>query len=160
MMMNKIQDFLAKVDFWYAKKFIRLDKEYTFHVDISNPTAVSVKILRRYPDVIVQYDNIRIDDDSQCLFDVNVISNPNNIDVESSRFYKFTSYVFRSILIGAINAIKNSGEYNENRNAHLVKSDSERSIHEEVVAVSEERVSNRKPRKKAVRGNKTIHPEV
>ena len=157
MMMNKIQDFLAKVDFWYAKKFIRLDKEYTFHVDISNPTAVSVKILRRYPDVIVQYDNIRIDDDGQCLFDVNVVSNPNNIDVESSRFYKFTSYVFRSILIGAI---KNSGEYNENRNAHLVKSDSERSIHEEVVAVSEERVSNRKPRKKAVRGNKTIHPEV
>ena len=157
MMMNKIQDFLAKVDFWYAEKFVRLDKEYTFHVDISNPSAVSIKLLRRYPGVIVQYDNIKIDDDGQCLFDVNVVANPNNLDVTSSRFHKFTSYVFRSILIGSI---KNSGEPHENRDTDSLQSGKKRNVHEEGATVHEERVPNRKPRKKAVRGNKTVHSEV
>jgi len=156
-MMSKIQDFLAKVDFWYASKFVRLDKEYTFHVDVANPSAVSIELLRRYPGVIIQYDNIKVGEDGLCSFDINVISNPKNLDVQPSRFYKFTSYVFRSILIGSI---KKSGEPHENRDVDSLQSGKERNVHEEGTAVHEERVSNRKPRKKAVRGNKTIRSEV
>ena len=64
----------------------------------------------------------------------------------------------RNILLSAIeNSI---GDKNENRELDLVEPDSERDIHEEISAVLEERVSDRKPRKKTVRRNKGIRSQV
>ena len=34
MVMNKIQDLIAKYEFWYARKFIKVDKHYTFFFDL------------------------------------------------------------------------------------------------------------------------------
>ena len=158
-MMNKIQDLIAKYEFWYARKFIKLDKHYTFFLDLNGPPgSFVVKFLKKYDGVIVEFANVKVGDDGQMTFDYDIISNVNNCDVKSKSFIRFTSNVMRNILYGAIeNHVKGS---NENRELDFVESDPERDFHEESVAVPKERISNRKPRKKIVRGNKRIRSKV
>ena len=148
-MMSKIQDLIAKYEFWYAKNFVKVEKHYTFFVDLNgDPGSFAVKFLKKYDGVIVEFNNVKIGGDGQLTFDYDVISNVNNCNTKSKRFAWFTSNVMRSIIYGAMQTAMK--EENENRKSDFVESDSERSIHEEVVAVSEERVSNRKSRKKTV----------
>ena len=158
-MMSKIQDLIAKYEFWYAKKFIKLDKHYTFFLDLNGaPGSFAVKFLGKYDGVIVEFNNVRITENNQLTFDYDIISNVNNVNTKSKSFARFTSHVMRNMIYGSIqNHLK---EENENRNTDLVESDSERSVHEEVIAVPEERVSNRKPRKKTIRANQRVHSEV
>jgi hypothetical protein len=156
--MNNLRDLKARFDFWYVKNFFKLDKQYTFMVDIAQPNAIAVRLLKKYDGVIVEYSNIEMSDDAQMSFDFNVIANPNLCNVESKAFKKFTGDVMRSILLIAFEDAKKVND--ENRNSDLVKFDAQRNVYEESVAVSEERVSNRKPRKKAVRRNQKVHPTV
>ena len=152
------ENLFAKLQFWRAKK-LEVGKDYDFFLDISNKEALSIKILKKYPGVIVEFNNIHMSSDTHITFDQSIIANPNLCDTESKRFNNFTTAVFRSIINSALkNALKEP--INENRDAHSVKSDAERIIHEEVVTVSEERVPDRKPRKKTVRRNKAVHSEV
>ena len=158
-MTSKIQNFIAKFEFWYARKFIKLDKHYTFFVDLNGePGSFAIKYLKKYEGVIVEFNNVKLDDSGQMTFDYDVISNVNNCDVKSKTFQRFTSNVMRNIIHGAVeNFMK---EDNESGKLDLVELDSERDVHEEGAAVPEERVSNRKPRKKTVRRNKSIHSQV
>jgi hypothetical protein len=159
MMKNKIADLLASFEFWYAKKFIKLDKHYTFFFDLNGESdTFAVKYLKKYKGVIVEFANVKVGEGGLLTFDYDIISNVNNCNVKSKSFDRFTSNVMRSILHGAIETGVRTE--NENRKSDLVESDSERSIYEEVVTVSEERVPNRKPRKKTVRRNKAVHSEV
>ena len=158
-MMNKIQDLIAKYEFWYARKFIKLDKHYTFFLDLNGPPgSFAIKFLKKYDGVIVEFANVKVGDGGLMTFDYDVISNVNNCNVKSRSFERFTQHVMRSILYGAVENHKK--EPNENRELDFVESDSERGIHEEVSTVSEKRVSDRKPRKKTVRRNKGIHSQV
>ena len=159
MVMSKIQDLIAKYEFWYAKKFVKLDEDYTFFLDLNGESgSFAIKFLKKYDGVIVEYANVTVGEHGLMTFDYDIISNVNNCDVKSRGFERFTQNVMRSILYGAIqNDVR---EKNENRNTDLVESDAERSLHEEVTAVSEERVSDRKPRKKGIRGNKGIHSKI
>lgn len=159
MVMSKLQNLIAKFEFWYARKFIKLDKHYTFFLDLNgDPGSFAIKYLKKYDGVIVEFNNVKVGDDGQLTFDYDIISNLNNCDVKSNSFARFTSNVMRNMLYSAIeNHMKES---NENRELDLVESDSERGIHEEVTPVLEEGVSNRKPRKKTIRANKGIHPKV
>jgi hypothetical protein len=159
MMKNKILDLIAKFEFWYAVKRIKLDEHYTFFFDLAGePGTFAVKLLRKYDGVIVEYSNIRVDKDNQLNFDVDVVSNVNNCDTKSKAFNRFTSNIMRSIIHNSIETAERGK--NENGNTDLVESDSERTIHEEVSAVSEKRVPERKPRKKTVRRNKAVHSQV
>ena len=151
------KNLLAKIQFWRAKN-LKLGKDYDFFLDLSNHEALAIKILKKYPGVIIEYTNIQMSTDTEMSYDLTVIANPNLHDTDSKKFQDFTMRIFRSILLGSIEHIEK--DKNENRNTDTVESDSERSIHEEVVAVSEERVSDRKPRKKTVRRNKTVRSEV
>ena len=55
MMKNKILDLIAKFEFWYAVKRIKLDKHYTFFFDLAGePGTFAVKLLRKYDGVIVE----------------------------------------------------------------------------------------------------------
>ncbi len=158
-MMNKIQDLIAKYEFWYARKFIKLDKHYTFFLDLNGPPgSFAIKFLKKYDGVIVEFANVKVGDDGQMTFDYDVISNVNNCNVKSKSFERFTQHVMRSILYGAIENYKK--EPNENRELDLVELDSERDIYEEGVAVPEERVSDRKSRKKTIRGNQRVRSKV
>lgn len=130
----------AKYEFWCARQ-LKLGKHYDFFFDLSNPQAIAVKILKKYPGVIVEYSEIHMSTDQDMSFDFNVIANPNLCNTESNRFKRFTSAIFRNIILRSVadwsveNAVK---EENENRNANSLKSNSQRSVHEEDAPVSEE----------------------
>ena len=152
-------DLIAKAEFWYVKKFFKVDKQYTFFVDLNGPPgSFAVKFLGKYDGVIVEFTDVKVTDEGLMNFDYDIISNVNNVDTKSKSFQRFTSNVMRSILLSAIdNAMK---EGNENRNTDLVESDAERVFHEEDLAISEERVPDRKSRKKSIRGNKAVRSKV
>ena len=147
MLKNKIQDWIAKAEFWYVRKWIKYDVHYTYFLNLENPEAFSIKILKKYPDTIIEFNDIRMGDDGLMNFDMSVIANPQLHDTESKCFKKFTSDVMRSMIM---NSIENYGKYNENRNADSIEFDSERTVLEESPPVPKKRVSKRKPRKEAV----------
>ena len=154
-----LEQLIAKLEFWYVKKFYKVDKQYTFFVDLNGPPgSFAIKFLGKYEGVIVEFTDVKVGDDGLMTFDYDVISNVNNANTKSKSFQRFTSNVMRSILLGAIENTMKEG--NENRNIDLVESDAERVLHEEDVAVSEERIPDRKSRKKSIRGNKGVHPKV
>jgi hypothetical protein len=157
--MAMLENLIAKLEFWYVKKFFKIDKQYTFFVDLNGPPgSFAVKLLGKYEGVIVEFTDVKVGDDNLMTFDYDIISNVNNKNVKSKSFQRFTSNVMRSILMSAIdNAVK---EDNENRNTDLVQSDEERSLYEEDASILEERVPDRKPRKKTIRGNKRVHSKV
>ena len=150
-------ELLAKLQFWKAKNFVVLDEHYEFMLDLSNKDEISVRILKKFPGVIVEYSKIHMTTDNQMAYDIDVIANPNLCNTETKRFQDFTAAIFRSILVGSLEHAK---ENDENRNTDTFEFDSERSLHEEIPPVPKERVSNRKPRKKTVRRSKKLHSEV
>lgn len=158
-MKSKIQNLIAKFEFWYAKKFIKLDKHYTFFFDLNGePGSFAIKYLKKYDGVIVEFSNVTVSDEGLLNFDFDVISNVNNCNIKSKGFERFTQNVMRSMIY---NAVKNlEKDLNENGKLDLVELDSERNIHEEGFTVSEERVSDRKPRKKTIRANKGVRSKV
>ena len=152
-----LEDMIANLRFWYSKKTIKVNVHYEFMLDMSNTDAMTIRILKKFPNVIAEYSNIHMSSDTQMTYDFNVITNPNLCNVESERFKNFTSDIFRNIIYSSVEFAK---EQNENRNTDSLQSDSERAIHEEVSTVFEERIPERKPRKKTVRRNKKVHSEV
>jgi len=158
-MKDKVQDLIAKIEFWYVKKFLKVDKHYTFFLDIAGESgSFAIKYLKKYNGVIVEFNNVKVGDGGLLTFDYDIISNVNNCNVKTKKFDRFTTNVMRSILLGAIeNAIR---EPNEDRKSDLVESDSKRTVYEKDASISQKRVPQRKPRKKAVRGNKTVHSKV
>ena len=140
-------ELLAKIQFWRAKN-LKLGEDYDFFLDLSNHEALAIKILKKYPGVIIEYTNIHMSTDTNMSYDLTVIANPNLHDTDSKKFQDFTMKIFRSILLGSIEHIEK--DKNENRNTDTVESGTERALHEEVAPIPEKRVSNRKSRKKTV----------
>jgi hypothetical protein len=150
------EEFKAKATFWYVRRYFKLNKQYTFMFDVAKPDCVAIKLMGKYDGVIVEFGNIKINDDGLLNFDFDVIANPNLKDTKSKKFLNFTSNVMRSIIINSIESAEKL--QNEDRKIDTVESDDERELHEESSSLSERRVSKRKPRKKVIRGNKTVHP--
>ena len=151
-----LADRLAKFEFWRARR-IKLDEHYTFFLNEADHNSIAIKILKKFPGVIVEFSNIRVGEGSMMHFDFNVIANPNLCNVESDKFKRFTSDIFRGIIIASIESAKG---LHENGKSDLVESSEERELHEEVTTILEERVPERKPRKKAVRRNKAVRSKV
>jgi len=147
MLKSKIQDLYAKFQFWYVRKWIKYDVHYTYFLNLENPEAFSIKLLKKYPDTIIEFNDIRVGNDGLMNFDMSVIANPRLHDTESRRFKKFTSDVMRSMIM---NSIENYGKYNEDRNTDSIEFDSERTVLEESPPVPKKRVSKRKPRKETL----------
>ena len=153
-----MRDLLARLQFWYVKNRFKHGREYEFYLDLNDVEAYAVKLLRKYPDTIIEFKNVKYDEYGALSFDVVIVANPKLHNTESKGFKNFTSNVMRSIILSALdNFERNIDDYRATDSNQL---DQERVIHEESIAVSEERVSKRKPRKKAVRRNKKLHPEV
>ena len=139
---------LAKYEFWRAMR-LRSDKDWEFMLDISNPEAFSIRILKkRWKSVIVEYSGLHMSDDMQMSFDMNVIANPNLKNTDSKAFKKFTTDIIRSIIVASVERAKEV--VNENGTVDFVEPLEERIVHEEDDSVPEERVSKRKPRKKTL----------
>lgn len=141
-MKSMMNDFIAKLEFRRASR-IKLDKDYQFMLDISNPTAFSVRVLKKkFEGVIIEYTNIEFGDDGQFHFDANVIANPNLKNVESKAFRTFTSDIMRGIITESVRHAEKI--INENGTLDSVESIEERAVYAEDDSVSEERVSKRK----------------
>lgn len=149
MKMPNVQDLRSKLEFWWAKKTIKLNKHYTFMYDVANDGGIAVKLLKKYPGVIIEFSDLIIAENQLMNFNISIIANPNLCDVESRRFHAYTARVFRSVLHDAImNYAKEI--LNESGSVDPVESNSEREIYEEVAPVPKKRVSKRKPRKESV----------
>ena len=158
--MSKFANLKARLEFWYVRNFCKLDKHWTFFLDIGQDSnkSFAVKILKKYPDTIVEFSYINMKDDGELGFDFNVIANPRLHDTESKGFKRFTANIMRSMILLSVETAEKV--IDENGNSDLVQSDAQRTIHEESIAVSEERVPERKPRKKVVRRNKKVYSSV
>lgn len=152
------EDLLAKYQFWRAKK-LEVGKDYDFCFDLSNKDAIAIKLLKKYPGVIIEFTDIHMSTDTNMSYDMTVIANPNLHNTDSRKFKEFTSDIFRSIINKSVE-YANKELLNENRELDSVEPNAERVFHEEVITVSEERVPERKPRKKTVRKNKAVYSEV
>lgn len=152
-------ELIAKFQFWKSKKFVKLHKDYEFFLDLSNHQAIAIKILKKYPGVIFEITNIHMSTDTQMSYDQSIIANPNLCDVESKKFKDFTTAIFRSIILDSVEAAKKDS-FNETRDLDFVEFNAERVFHEEDLTLSEERVPDRKPRKKSIRRNKRVRSKV
>lgn len=157
-MLNKI----ASIQFWWVDRTVKLDRDYKYLLEDSDIDAggFRVELLKKpYQGIIVEYRNIKIEEDKYgtglLLVDTNVVANPNNLNLKTKAFNKLVTNIVRLILIHSMKAIAN-----EHRDVDFVEFDEERGVREEDPAVSEGRVSKRKPRKKAVRRNSKSHPKV
>lgn len=160
-MNNFLAELKAKYDFWYVKKFFKLDKQYTFFMDLNNPQNLAIKLLGKYDGVIVEFSNIQVSEQSDAMisFDTDIIANPNLYDTNSTRFKNYTANVMRSMILTSVEYAEKVVA-NENGNSDLVESDAQRALYEEDVAILEERVPERKSRKKVVRRSKKIRSKV
>lgn len=158
-MKNSFYNLIANLEFWYAKHFIKLDKHYTFFLDLNgDPGSFAIKLLKKYEGVIIEFANIKVGDNGQLTFDYDIISNVNNCNVKSRKFERFTQNVMRSMIYGAVNNLEK--DLNENRKPNIVEPSEKRSVHAKGTSVSEEGISKRKSRKKTVRRNKKLHSEI
>jgi len=158
---SAINNKLATLDFWYAKKTIKINREYTFMVDMDSNNAIAIKFLSKYSGVIVEYSNIHINSDDALSFDFNVIANPELHNIESNKFRNFSNNVMRSIIINTLNSVKDTVDNNrkdyESGNIDSIEFDQEREIHEESNSLLEKRISKRKIGTTSTRRNKKIH---
>jgi hypothetical protein len=66
-----IENLIAKLEFWYVKKFFKVEKQYTFFVDLNGPPgSFAVKFLGKYDGVIVEFTDVKVGDDGLMTFDM------------------------------------------------------------------------------------------
>jgi len=151
-MIHYILDKIASVQFWWVSKTLKEDRDYKFCLDDNYGDRFIVEILTgKYKGVRVEYSKLKVGElpggGASLDFDTLVVMNPSNVNVTTKKFARKTSDIIRLILI---NSMKVS---NESREPDSVELDEERTIREEDPPVRKARVSNRKPRKKAVPRN-------
>ena len=76
-------ELIAKLQFWKAKNFVMLDKHYEFMIDLSNKDAMTVRMLKKYPGVIIEYSNMHMSTENQMSYDISIVANPNLCKTES-----------------------------------------------------------------------------
>jgi len=150
-MLNYFRNKLATLEFWIASKKIK--EGVTFRTVDSPDGILSVELLKgKFKGTIVNFTNFVISDDNghaQLDFETNVVYNPNLIEVNSKKLERLTTNIVRCILQNSIERVGHEGRAN-----NLAELDAERELREESAAFFEEPISDRKPRKKAVRNNK------
>lgn len=150
-------DTIAKLNFWYAKKFFKPEKDFKFMLDVNNTSAITVEIIRKYPETVVEYNNLIMGDNGLLNFNMTVIANPLAHNVDDNKFKNFANYIMMAVIA---EAVSNTRNVDENRAIDPFEYDEKRDFLEEIPPIPEVRVSKRKPRKKAVRGNQGVRSEV
>lgn len=163
-MTNKILNLLAKVEAWYASKTCKFDVHYRVEYDVSNPSAIAIRILKRYPGVVVLISDVGVSDANILSFNFQIAHNEKKVNTNSRGFQRFIKYIVLSLIKKSIETTEphtNAGEsLNEDGSVDTEESDTERALHEKGSSVSEGRILHRKPRKKTIRGNKKVRPKV
>jgi hypothetical protein len=160
--MNKIKKSIAELQFWWAKKLIKDGRDFDIQVD---DVGNLVTILRGdFKGTQFRYSplTVREDDDALVDFHTHVVYYPKGVDLSNYKFAKLTTNILRILLAEAVSEPEDyTKELNDaNRNLDTSEFIEERDFYEESPPVLKKRVSERKPRKKAVRTDKPVHSEV
>ena len=165
---NWIKQIFAKIEFWWAKKRIELNRDFglSTHLDgvVHKPV---IEILRgKFKGVKFQFFNIHLKDQEEGLleFQTRVVYTPNvNLNIVCREFENLTTNILRIILIDSvrINAKEFDQELeNEDRTTNINGTDEERGFYEEISPVLEKRISKRNSRKKAVSRNPRSYSKI
>lgn len=162
-MKNKINEYKARLEFWWAKRTLKDGRDFTLSFD---DAGLKVTLLTgKFKGVEYRYSPLTVREDDEGLVDFTtlVVYNPENADVSDPAFQKHTSNILRILLADAVGEHELSIKeqvIDENRDTDTSELDQERGFHEESSALLEKRVSKRKPRKKVVPADSGVHPQV
>ena len=145
-MIDSIRNISYRVLWWFLRRDFQLGKHYMVMYNVGNESSIPVKILRKYPDTVVEFSHFRIDDDGVTSFSMSVLHNPNNYNLESLAFRNYTNNIMLSVLKNAIAAAEEV--VNEERRSDINESDQEREFHEEVSSVPQSGILPRGIREK------------
>lgn len=153
-----LSDLIARFQFWYAKKTIRLDRDFC----LVESDGIGIRILRgKYKGTVFALDNLRLKEQGEEAFltyDITLLKNPLSVAVEDDNLIKVVNKIVRIILS---ESVKDEVSRNEQRrNADSDESLFEREVREESPPVPQKRVPSRKPRAKTVSSDSTVHAEV
>lgn len=156
-MLNKIREQITLLEFWWAKRNLRLDVDFSITNENGEPTFTF--LTGEYKGVKVQFGVMRIPDEVERNLDfvTYVVDNPHNTNLVKTKFDKHIRNLVRVMLGDLTVAAKVT---NESRTHDFDEPNEEREFHEEVDTLLEARVSKRKSRKKAVRTDADVHPKV
>jgi hypothetical protein len=168
-LMNKFKQAYARLQFWWVKKTLISDKDFTLSADELEPgETLRIEILRgKFAKVQFSYSDLYLSEDENGLltFHTRVVYNPSKLNVFTKKFEELTANILRVILIEGIAQSRSKqqteqGMTDENRKNDTDELDEERKFHEEKSPLLEKRVSKRKSRAKDVSGDSGVHPDV
>lgn len=156
----KLNEYKAKLEFWWAKKTIKDGRD--FEVSMDDVGMLVHLTSGKFKGVKYRYSPLKVlDDEGLVDFRTYVEYTPKNVDVTDPRFVTLTTMILRILLEEAIPEKEfESQVIDENRDTDTGEPTQEREFHEESTPLLEKRVSKRKPRKKAVRTDSDLHTEV
>lgn len=158
-MLRYLSDVIATAQFWYAKKTIVMDKDFTI---IGDGGELHIKInTGRFKGTVFEIDSLKLEERGESAFltyKITLIENPLSIDVGNQKLINYTNKIVRIILS---ESVKDEVVRNEQRRAFdSDESVQEREVREESPPVPEKRVSKRKPRAKTVPADSAVHDAV
>jgi len=168
-LMNKFKQVYAGLQFWWVKKTLISDKDFTLSADELEPgETLRIEILRgKFAKVQFSYSDLYLSEDENGLltFHTRVVYNPSKLNVFTKKFEELTANILRVILIEGIAQSRSKqqteqGMTDENRKNDTDELDEERKFHEEKSPLLEKRVSKRKPGTKDISGNTGVYSKV
>jgi len=155
-MLNKLREKVATLEFWWAKRSLKDGVDFALRIE---KDAIIVELLRgKFEGVRFQFKNVILREDRLVDFQTVIVDNPHCAKVTSKKFNKLSANLFRVVLSECVSDA--SKVINESRTSDTVKPVEEREFHEEVSPLLEKRISSGQSRKKAVRPDTVVHPEI
>lgn len=154
-----LSNFIAAVQFWWAKKRIKIDRDFMVK---RGPQDTPIVIITRgeFSGVSFSVSHVSLKEEQTIEFCTTLLVVPDGVDITSNKLFKLTTNIFRILLNDIVAETPTREVDNENRTDDTPEFDEEREVCEEVAPVPESRVSKRKPRKKALSDDRKSPVEV
>lgn len=159
--MGYIKNIFLRIYFWWIKKKFVLGVDFKYVDDEATSKSIVILMLKNpLNGVKIEITGISLfetdDGGGELNYEVIILENPNNCDVNSPKFARTINDLMRVVVSTAAEVDKND----EIRALDSAQSNEERNIREEGSSVSQGRVSKRKPRKKTVSGDSELSSDV
>lgn len=158
-MLRFLSNALATFQFWYAKKTIRMDRDFSI---VGTDDFIEIKIdTGKYKGTVFAIDSLKLEERGESAFltyKISLSENPRSIDVNNKGLINYTNKIVRIILSESVEAEVKRDE--QRRAFDSDESGEEREIREESPPVPKKRVPSRKPRAKTVPVDPTVHDAV
>lgn len=155
--LRKIIDLIATLEFWYAKKTLKLDRDFILHGD----AGLEIKILRgRHKGIVFTISDMKLieeNDTGYLKYKINLVEYPKSTNINDTSLMRYAHNITRVLLS---EAAEEKVRDEQRRDVNNIELDDEREVCEEDPSIHEERVSKRKPRKSTVQSDTELHKQV